>query len=144
MALPSAYTEKTFADYLHQLNPAQAATLGWVVGAADAGSYAEIVNDTLLGCSVDDIGELAGRVLVAKLRAIGRACYWRAVMEGHTNKISFGVDGSRYERKDLFNQAKAAYAVALAEAAGYGYSAPGAKITVKRIVRGDPYRNGAE
>ena len=43
MAVPTSYTEHTLAEYMHDELGKVATLLGYAVGVADAGSYAEAV-----------------------------------------------------------------------------------------------------
>jgi hypothetical protein len=90
MAVPTSYTEESFAAYLHSLIPDLVGGLGWSV---ELDSYAEIVNDTLLALDVDDIAALVGRQAIGRLRAQGRYALWQAV--------SRAIAGNRFDYEDL-------------------------------------------
>lgn len=98
MPLPTSYTEDGFKAYLHgRLNRGGVAdAFGWSVAA---GSYDEIVNDTLLAYGVTGI---AAAVDVAKLRALGSLALWQAAKEAAVLEINYTADGTTFNREAIF------------------------------------------
>jgi len=142
MALPSSYTEPTFAQYLHAQLSRVAAELGWSDGSGvDAGSYSEVINDTLLACGIDDIGQMTTRDELRKLRVVGRYYAWRAAVESLVTEHDLAADGASLSRSAVFNQARQMLNRAEEEAAVYGIgpAAEGAQVTITTVTRTDPY-----
>ncbi|MCA9936192.1 MAG: hypothetical protein H6662_15605 [Ardenticatenaceae bacterium] len=98
MTVPSAYSEATLKTYLHGIlsRGGIAATLDWQI---EAGSYDEIITDTLLAYGVDDIAEATD---VAKLRALARLALWEAVETAVPLEINYTADGATFNREAIF------------------------------------------
>lgn len=102
MALPTSYSETTFADYLHGLVAELVAGLGWAVVE---GSYDEIINDTLIAAEVDDIGTITGRANLARVRALGRLYLWKAVSRAVAgNQFDFEADDGKFTASQVYTQ----------------------------------------
>ncbi|MCC6490679.1 MAG: hypothetical protein IT364_24550 [Candidatus Hydrogenedentes bacterium] len=103
MAIPTSYTEATFAAYLHsELGPV-ASSLAWTV---DAGDYDEAVNDALLMYGVTDIAGITGAENIQKLRLLGKLAAWRRVLEHTAGDHDFSADGASYSRSQVNQMAQ--------------------------------------
>ncbi len=98
MPLPSSYSEESFKAYLHgRLNRGGVAeAFGWTVAA---GSYDEIVNDTLLAYGVTDVADATD---LAKLRALGHLALWEAAKEAAVLEVDYSADGASFSREAIF------------------------------------------
>lgn len=119
MAIPTTYTEKALAEFMHT-------TLGKVAKALDLhvmpdgpGDYAEAVNDALLDYGAQDIATITGMDNIQKLRALAKVCAWRHVVNNFAALYNFSADGGSYSRSQLFDQAKAALKIAESQALPY-------------------------
>lgn len=142
MALPTSYTEAAFALFLHAQLSRVAAELGWSDGGgADAGSYGEIINDTLLACQVDAISSIEGRNGIQQLRTVGRYFAWRAAVEALTTEHDLSADGASLSRSAVFEQALKMLDRAELETAVYGIGPQAGSYvaTVTAVSRTDPY-----
>lgn len=108
MALPASYTEKTLAQFMHTQLGKIASILGLAVGASDAGSYAEAVNDTLLAYDAEDVTTITGAANLKKLRALAMLAAWTFVINNFAALYDFSADGASYDRSQLFKQSKEA------------------------------------
>lgn len=133
MPLPTAYTDTTLATYLHSLAPDLLTSLGWSVAG---GSYAEIINDTLLAYGVADLSQATN---IGKLRAVARYALWTAVLDALAgNRFDFSADGSQFSRSQIYTQARQQQMLAKAEAARYG--GIGSAFAMYNVTRAhDPY-----
>jgi len=142
MALPTSYTETTFADYLHGILSHTANALGWSVAGGD---YAEIVNDALLIAGVSDITTVAGAGPMRLLRIAGQIALWQAVVAAFVGDYDFEADGGRYDRDQLFQHAKAMLAMARGQGVVAGLDVDGDGGTAWEVqggtvgYAGDPY-----
>jgi len=135
MTVPSSYTEKELAAYMHgELGPV-AAALGLAVGSTDAGSYAEAVNETLLQYGVATIAQATDMV---KLRALARVYAWRKVVGLLTALFDFAADGGEYNRSQMIVAAEKNLARAVIDALEYD-PVYRVRTTRQRMVN-DPYR----
>ncbi len=143
MPVPTAYTEETFAQYLHKTLSRAAEELGWLDGGGQGvGDYGEIINDTLIACQAGDIADLVGRSNVQKLRVVGRYYAWRAAVEALVVEHNLAADGASLQREAVFAQAKSMLDRVAEEAAVYeigplspaNYSAE-----ILGVARSDPY-----
>ncbi|MCX6081786.1 MAG: hypothetical protein NTW32_19850 [Chloroflexi bacterium] len=137
MTVPSVYSEKSLAEFMQAELGKVAVLLAYAAGAADAGSYAEAVNESVLRY---------GSVLIAdcteilKLRALARVEAWRKACNDLTTVYKFSSDGSSFERETVYRQAVQNLNRALGLAAEYD---PGGAyvISISRAVPvNDPYR----
>jgi hypothetical protein len=137
MAAPGSYTEKDLAAYMHaELGPV-ALALGLIVGASDAGSYAEAVNETLLQYGVISIS-LADDIV--RLRSLARVYAWRKAVTQLAALFDFSADAGSYQRSNMFDAAEKNLARALMDALEYDAAY---KVTVTRQNPvTDPYRCG--
>jgi len=93
-----------------------ATALSWAVGASDAGSYAEAVNDVLVLAGATAIGDVG----VAEARALARVSIWRRVVRYIGGDKSFENDGLSFSKEDQAH-AQACLAIAETEAMSAGY-----------------------
>lgn len=106
MAAPTLYTEETLAAFVHAgVLKAVATVLGWTVAA---GSYTEIVNETVLAY-FDGAGDLASATDIRRLRATARVEAWRAVMEETVADFDYEQKDDKFKRSDIHKQAKTAF-----------------------------------
>lgn len=119
MAFPTAYTEKSLAEFMHTKLGKVATALGLAVGASDAGSYTESVYDALLAYGTDDISSISGMDNIRKLRTLAQLYVWQFVVNNFAALYDFSADGGRYNRSQLLQNAKEALQLAQAEALPY-------------------------
>lgn len=119
MPPPTVYSEITFAEYLHQALGATAEALGF---DPSAGSYAEVVNETLLAYGELAMANITGAANLKKLRALGRLEAWRAVVAQTAGDFAFEADGGKYNRSEIHKMALENLAKAESEAAQYDTS----------------------
>lgn len=98
MTLPTAYTEATFATYLHAVAGDVASVLGYTIAGGD---YAEIINEALFMYGVDDIANVSGLENLRKLRVFGRMALWRQALNDASTRFDFAADGGDYKRSQL-------------------------------------------
>lgn len=138
MAAPTTYTEKTLAQFMHLKLGKVAEALKLHLGAADAGDYAEAVNDALLAYGTDDISTISTSANIQKLRALAHVAAWRHVVNNFAALFDFSADGASYNRSQLFEHAR--QALQLAEEAAISYTS----IYKAKLIRvdhlEDPYR----
>lgn len=134
MPLPTSYDEDGFKAYLHgRLNRGGVAdAFGWSVAA---GSYDEIVNDTLLAYGLTDVGDAAD---LAKLRALGRLALWQAAEEAAVLEISYTADNTTFNREAIFQHIAAMLAQARLDALPYDATA-GYQVDILGVAYHDPY-----
>ena len=134
MPLPASYDEDGFKAYLHgRLNRGGVAdAFGWSVAA---GSYDEIVNDTLLAYGVTDVGEAAD---VAKLRALGSLALWQAAKEAAVLEVDYSADGTSFSREAIFRHVEALLAQARLDALPY-QAALDYSVDILSVAHHDPY-----
>jgi hypothetical protein len=124
MPVPSSYTEKTLAEFMHVKlgNVAKALDLHFVPDGP--GDYAEAVNDALLLYGAEDISTISDTAGIRKIRALAMVAAWRHVVTNFAALFDFSADGASYNRSQLFDQASKA--LQLAEDAASEYSTSGA------------------
>lgn len=135
MSAPTVYTEKTLGDFMHQELGKVAGVLGYAVGVADAGSYAEAVNESLLSYGVATI-DLATDT--RKLRALARVEAWKKACDDLAGMYRFSADGASYNREQMFKQAESKLALCLFMSLSYDSNYQ-ITVTKTRPVQ-DPYR----
>jgi hypothetical protein len=135
MPAPTAYTEKSLAEFMHSELGRVATVLGYSVGSNDAGDYAEAVNETLLVYGANTITDATS---IQKLRALARLEAWKKAVGDLTTFFKFSADGGSFERQQMFDQAKAKMESANVAAMAYdsAYSAVVTRVTPVN----DPYR----
>jgi len=101
--LPASYTEKTIAEFMASDIGDIAAALVWTVGASDAGSYAEAVNDLLVLAGETAIGD----VDVESARAYARLAVWQRVVKYLGGDLKYSADGMSFEDKNRLVHAQA-------------------------------------
>lgn len=133
MALPSSYTETTFAQFLHRVLRDLADMLSWSV---EGGDFDEIINDTLSAYGVDAISSATN---IPKLRALGKLALWEAVLDAAIPEINYTADGTTMNREAIFQHVERKLNTARIDAMPYlpesGYS-----IEVLSVHHDDPYR----
>jgi hypothetical protein len=102
MALPVAYTETTLGQYMHTELGAIAGVLGYVNPVADAGNYAEAVNDVLAELKITNLSEVTD---IRKLRVLAKLYAWKMAAKGLSSKYDFSSDGESYHRSQMHKQA---------------------------------------
>lgn len=134
MPLPTSYDDEGFKAYLHgRLNRGGVAdAFGWSVAA---GSYDEIVNDTLLAYGVADV---PGATDLKKLRALGNLTLWQAAKEAAVLEVDYSADGTSFNREAIFRHITDMLGQARYDAIPYlnddGYS-----VDIYGVSRSDPY-----
>jgi hypothetical protein len=114
--VPIVYTEGTLAAFIHQVLGPVADALTWSVGA---GSYDEIINETLFKAGQTDLSLIVTQEDIRKLRTLARLEAWRAVVDQSASDISFEADGGRYSREQFHKMAAENFAKAESAAAEY-------------------------
>jgi hypothetical protein len=136
MAVPTAYTEDTLAEYMHSALREVATTLGFAPGDGD---YDEAVNEALLAYGVTDIAEATQ---IAKLRTLARREAWRQAQSAAAARFDFSADGGDYSRSQLHKQITTNLERAEADAAPYATVAY--RISRKAIRFNDAYSAASE
>jgi hypothetical protein len=138
MPIPTTYTEKQLAEFMHLTLGKVAEALGLHFGPEDAGDYAVAVENTLLAYGADDIATISGTESIRKLRALASVCAWRYAVTNFAALYDFSADGASYSRSQLFAQAKES--LDLAEDQAVPYAASYAAKIVPVDHKHDPYR----
>ena len=138
MPIPSAYTEKTLAEYMHLMLGKTAQALDLHFGPDDAGDYAQAVQDALLDYGAEDIAAISGVDGIRKLRALAKVAAWRHVVNNFAAFYDTSADGASYTRSQLFKQAKESLELAEDEALPYSPNYSARLVRVDH--RHDPYR----
>lgn len=118
MAIPTSYDEAGLKAYLHAELGTMATGLEWTV---DAGSYDEIVYDSLFRYGQIDIGEITGADNVRRLRCLAKVFVWRAVVKAVAGDFDFSADGASFSRSQIQTMAEKALRMAEDEAGPYLY-----------------------
>ena len=135
MTLPTVYTEKTLAEFMHNELGKVAGITGYNVGVNDAGSYAEAVNETVLAYGVTSIINASD---IQKVRALARVEAWKKACNDLAALYKFSSDGASYERQQMFANAQLNLGRALTLALQWD---PSYEITVTKVRPvHDPYR----
>jgi hypothetical protein len=134
MPVPTSYDEDGFKAYLHgRLNRGGVAdAFGWTVAA---GSYDEIVNDTLLAYGVADVAEATD---IAKLRALGNLALWEAAKEAAVLEVDYSADGASFSREAIFRHIETMLGQARYDAILY-VNSDGYTVDIYGVSRSDPY-----
>lgn len=137
MAVPTSYTDLTFAAYLATQVEQVAGPLGWDVGSVQV---LEAVNDALLDLGVSDIASVTD---IRGLRALGRRAIWRAVVQATSGNYAFtDVAQQTFNRQQVNAQAREMLKIAESDCEALGLSAAASVAAVKiyRVSRPhDPY-----
>ena len=138
MPVPTVYTEKSLAEYMAAELGKVATLLGYTVGAADAGAYAEAVYESILRYGATAVGDCTDML---KIRAYARVYAWTKACNDLVTYYRFSSDGSTFERQRVYDQALANLGRAQLDAAEW--DAGGAySITVTKVTPlNDPYRS---
>jgi len=138
MAIPSSYTEKTLAEYMHVMLGKVAEALNLHFNPTDAGDYGEAVNDALLEYGETTIASITGTANLQKLRALARVAAWQYVINNFAALYDFSADGASYNRSQLFKNAQES--LKLAEQAALPYSSNYSAKIVAVDHKHDPYQ----
>jgi hypothetical protein len=135
MPLPTSYDEAGCAASLHgRLNQGGVAdAFGWSIAA---GSYKEVINDTLLAYGADDVAEATD---IRKLRALGNLALWQAAKAAAVLQISYTADGTTFNRQAIFQHIEAMLGQARYDAIPYLDDAAYA-VSVYGVRHNDPYQ----
>lgn len=106
MTIPTSYTEKTLAEYMHVSLGKTAKVLDLHFDPNGPGDYAEAVNDTLLAYGAEEINTITGLEAIKKLRILAVASAWQYVVNNFVALYDFSADGGSYKRNQLFESAK--------------------------------------
>lgn len=105
MPAPTIYTEKTLADFMHEVLDEVAVLLGWAAPADDAlGKYKEPVNEAVLAY-FGGAGDLADATDVRRLRAVARVEVWRAVADKTSGDYDYENATDKFKRSQINAQA---------------------------------------
>jgi hypothetical protein len=137
MALPASYTEKTLADYMVTVLGPIATTLGWAAGAADAGSFAESVNEVLIALPEHDLAKYTSVVQIAQVRAFAKRAAWKAAVGALAARFDSSSDGLNANRSQQYQHAL--HQLGLAEADAMLYD-DNYKVKLGRLKTYDPYQ----
>lgn len=119
MSLPLSYSEESLASYMNLCLGTVASFLGYSApNGGELGSYAEQVNQVLLECGAESVEQISDR---KQARALAEMFAWRKACGSLATHYSFMVEGNRYERNQVFEQA--AQALRAAETAALPYLA---------------------
>jgi len=137
MPAPNIYTEKTLADFMNAELGKVATVLVYVVGALDAGSYQEAVNESLLRYGAATVN-LATDIM--KIRALARVEAWRKAVNDLSTNYRFSSPDGSFERETVFRQAVTNLERAQGLAAPYDNLGLYVISTSRVIPVNDPYR----
>jgi hypothetical protein len=118
MPAPTSYTETQLAQFMLNEMGNVAASLNWTVQT----DVQPAIDEALLLYGVDDIGEVAGRENIRKLRALARVSMWQLAVNSLAADYDFRADGGDYKRSQLHAQAVQALDRAKADAAEFDVS----------------------
>lgn len=139
MPIPTSYSEKTLAEYMHAMLGKTARALDLHFDPNGPGDYTEAVNDTLLAYGTDDITTISGTSAIVKLRALAKAFAWQYAVNNFAALYDFSADGGNYRRNQMFEAAKKMYESASAEVNAQ-YGSDSNKIRVRKVDHiHDPY-----
>ena len=130
MPIPTSYTEKTLAEYMHTMLGKTAQALSLQLSPDGAGDYAEAVNDALLLYGAEDISTITGVAAIQKVRALARVAAWRHVVNNFAALYDFSADGGNYRRGQLFENAQASLKAAERRALPYD---PNYSIRIRKV-----------
>lgn len=140
MPIPTSYTEKTLAEYMHVALGKTAKALELHFDPNGPGDYVEAVNDALLEYGTDDISTITGLDAIRKLRMIAVACAWQYVVNNFAALYDFSADGGRYDRSQMFDNAKKMYETA-AGVVTANYGSDTNRVRIRRVDHvHDPYQ----
>lgn len=137
MPIPTSYTEKTLAEYMHTMLGKTARALSLQLSPDGAGDYAEAVIDALLLYGAENIASITGMANIQKLRALAKVAAWRHVVNNFAALYDFSADGGNYHRGQLFENAQAALKAAERQALSFD---PNYSIRIRKVDHvHDPY-----
>jgi hypothetical protein len=120
MPVPTAYTEQSLMNYMHEA----LSGVGDVLGFTPPHAYNEAFNEVMLVYGASDVTAVTGASNIRKLRAIARVEAWRKVMAATAGDYDFRrEDGASYNRSQVHAQAHKNYLQALKEARELGVKA---------------------
>lgn len=138
MSIPTSYTEKQLAEFMHVSLGKVAKALDLHFDPSGPGDYAEAVNDALLTYGTDTITTITGVTNIQKIRVLARVAAWQYVVTNFAALYDFSADGASYNRSQLFKNAQESLKLAEQQALPYSsnYSAKIVPVDHKH----DPYR----
>ena len=119
MPVPTAYTEKELAEFMHKRLGKVAKVLQLHLDPNGPGDYEEAVTDSLLAYGTDDIATISGAEKIQRLRALALVAIWHHVITNWTTLYDFQADGSSYDRSQMFKNAQEALKLAETQALPY-------------------------
>lgn len=131
MALPTAYSDATLAQFMVDQLGEVAGVLGWTWDT----DVHEAINETLLAYGVATVEEA---VDLRKLRALARWQAWRAAVDSLVARYQFSNPEGSYHREQMLEGARLALADAEVEASEF-VDTVRSVIRVTNIKRNDPY-----
>lgn len=137
MPIPTAYTEKTLAEYMHTQLGKVAAALSLHPDSDGAGDYEEAVNDAILAYGAENLTGITGVENIRKIRALAMVAVWQVVVNNFAAYYDHSSDGASYNRDQLFKHAKESLDLAKATAAQYDTQYFATITSIDR--RQDPY-----
>ncbi len=139
MPIPTSYSEKTLAEYMHTMLGKTAKVLDLHFDPNGPGDYAEAVNDTLLAYGTDDITTIGGISAIMKLRTLAKAFAWLYVVNNFVALYNFSADGGKYDRNQMYEAARKMYEAASADVQT-SYGSDSNKIRIRKVDHiHDPY-----
>lgn len=120
MATPTTYTPKAFSQYCDRVLGHTAALVDWKPGQDDAsaGSYDEVLNETLLSLGLTDVTEIDADN-VYKFRVLARVQLWKHLAAQVAGDYSFSADGGSFSRDQVLAMAEKMLAIAQSDAAQF-------------------------
>lgn len=113
MAVPTAYTETSLAEYMRVgVLRETADVLGWDTNQP----LAEAVTDTLIAYGVATVTTATN---IPRLRALARVAAWQAAADATTGDYQFSSIGGTYNRQQMHSQALLQLELAQVAAAVY-------------------------
>ena len=143
MAVTLSYTDQEFMAWLlTRLRGRVAEFLSWSV---EEGDLDDVLEATLLAYPVEEIGTVPATVDgVKKLRALGLAELWTAVVEALTLEIDHSADGASFSRSQLLQNAERQLSRAASLADAYGWTSQTTARIAAVVDGNDPYEWSTE
>jgi hypothetical protein len=102
MPVPTSYTEHELADFMAAELGKVATLLAYAVGALDAGSYQEAVNEAIIQYGAASIALCTD---IPKVRALARVEAWKKACNDLVTYYKFSSTGSVFERESVYKNA---------------------------------------
>lgn len=125
MALPSSYSDSTLAAYMEAVLSSTAGVLGLT---ADAGDFAEAVNDVTVALGVDAIADATD---IPRIRAEARVAAWQLATDTAAGDYNYSNPNGSDQRAQVFDhcvkqleRAKAERAALIASSSAAPYRGP--------------------